>query len=215
MGYISSILAHVCTLNTQLTYRPVLLSISKVSLPFSACLGRRWTYRHRPAQLQRLAHEQLRALAHHHPARRLHSQGPRNFEHVVKREGTSRVSGAEQLGLRCKWELAAEVACPENAERLWVDKALPAQTIATSHLRLRHPLDDASHCRHTPPPDTEYTVANMSDNKNGNSEDPDELVTKPFKFVTGEFSLPLPDPIANHTHSRYVTSQLRITLRQS
>jgi len=37
-----------------------------------------------------------------------------------------------------------------------------------------------SHCRHTTPLHSTATTAIMSDNENG-----DEMVTKPFKFVTG------------------------------
>lgn len=39
------------------------------------------TYRDRAAQLQRLAHEELRAPAHRHEAGRPHRHGPRDFEH--------------------------------------------------------------------------------------------------------------------------------------
>jgi hypothetical protein len=43
-----------------------------------------------------------------------------------------------------------------------------------------------SHCRTTTTQHTRYTAATMSDNENGN-DNGEEMVTKPFKFVTGEF----------------------------
>ncbi|KAH9864945.1 hypothetical protein IAQ61_008890 [Plenodomus lingam] len=93
------------------------------------------TYRHRAAHLQRLAHEELGALAHHHHARGPHGHGPGNFEHVVV---CSRVVHGmeERRGIR-EWRVErtvqfvvvssqdrsqelgklAGVACPENAEQ--------------------------------------------------------------------------------------------------
>lgn len=91
--------------------------------------------RHRAAHLQRLAHEELGALAHHHHARGPHGHGPGNFEHVVV---CSRVVHGmeERRGIR-EWRVErtvqfvvvssqdrsqelgklAGVACPENAEQ--------------------------------------------------------------------------------------------------
>jgi hypothetical protein len=42
-----------------------------------------------------------------------------------------------------------------------------------------------SHCPHTHPEHAAHPTANMSDNEN-NDNGGDEMVTKPFKFVTGK-----------------------------
>lgn len=85
-------------------------------------------------------------------------------------------AGAEALG-----------AVPEEAEALIgcvVDKA--AERAAASPTSLRHQLSTTCHCRHNNTANTRYTTAVMSDNGNDEGGDPSEMVTKPFKFVTGE-----------------------------
>jgi len=200
------------------------------------------TYGHRPTHLQRLPHEELRALAHGHDARglhsqhasRLHRQGPGSFEHVCG------------VGCGCNWsgELAsksgswvgdegwccfrgfrhrhadAERACGTLESRktpseLCVDNALRVERSnrrATSPLHFRHHHQAPTppcHCRNTTTVPTPQTIATMSDNENG--ENGDELVTKPFKFVTGELFPLLRKPlecIANTSPcSWYATSK--------
>jgi hypothetical protein len=64
---------------------------------------------------------------------------------------------------------------------------LPSRQFRSAHLNLTFvttwTTTTTCHCHHTTPT-TPQTTANMSDNENG--ENGDELVTKPFKFVTGE-----------------------------
>jgi hypothetical protein len=83
-------------------------------------------------------------------------------------------------------ELAALVR-PENAERIVCGQCVAGRTIATSQLDTRHHFDHHRHQPlppHPPPLHFHSNTAIMSDNENG--ENGDELVTKPFKFVTGE-----------------------------
>lgn len=104
----------------------------------------RTTYRNRTAHLQCLAHEELRALAHHHGAGGLHSHGPRNLEHgggirlVAKNGECSSESGCWWFRHTNAGE-AHGAACPENAERIvWWTKRNWGQPIATSRLAFRH-----------------------------------------------------------------------------
>lgn len=100
------------------------------------------------------------------------------------RRGWGIDNGCFVTGTQMLRELAALVR-PENAERIVCGQCVSGRTIATSQLHFRHHFDDhtkPSHCRHPPPRQTSTTpIATMSDSENG-----DELVTKPFKFVTGE-----------------------------
>jgi hypothetical protein len=62
-----------------------------------------------------------------------------------------------------------------------VDKALGSFDAHPHNFTSVTTTSTTSHCRTTTPRTTRHPTAIMSDNENG-----DELVTKPFKFVTGE-----------------------------
>jgi hypothetical protein len=163
----------------------------------------RGTYGHRAADAQRLPHEQLRAGphehllggAHHHHARGLHSQDSGGFEHgggfPAKGGGVERLSGVVNWAFRHRnvGEAGARPlpGGPEKAESLIGCGGQCAERGQTIRLRsptsLRHdclPPAIAAHPEHTPD-----APANMSDNEN-NDAGGDEMVTKPFKFVTGK-----------------------------
>ncbi len=74
-------------------------------------------------------------------------------------------------------------AWPENAERLGGGGMAHALATSNPHFRHHSPFTPAIAATPTPPHPRKSTAA-MSDNEN--SDNGDELVTKPFKFVTGK-----------------------------
>jgi hypothetical protein len=161
--------------------------------------GKPGAYGDGAAHLQCLTHEELGArahrhtgrLAHHHHGRRAHGHSTGCFEHggrwwrsgecrgvVVLDVQFSAVTGASRLRRSL---VKSEVACPAFAESLIGCVPVSAQS---AH---RHPhnfTDDltsaTSNCRRTTNLHSPKPTAIMSDNENG-----EEMVTKPFKFVTG------------------------------
>lgn len=153
-------------------------------------------YGDRAAHLQCLPHKQLRALTHHHGARGAHGHGSGDFEHggyavamVEWRVGVaSSSSWVEALSLERFSSSSAHVGgCWAGNRRIanWL-----CGVKAQSDHRHPHNFTDAlsfcpSHCRRPNPLHFTAPPAIMSDNENG-----DELVTKPFKFVTGKLPRP-------------------------
>jgi hypothetical protein len=76
---------------------------------------------------------------------------------------------------------------PEKAASLIGCGGQCAERAAAAHRQpyFRHNLNPPAHCRHTPTAHPRELAAIMSDNDNGN-DNGEEMVTKPFKFVTGE-----------------------------
>ncbi len=88
--------------------------------------------------------------------------------------GASKTSGARQVG-GCSPAIAESlIGCVESKR---------SQPIANPHNFTDDLTSTPSHCRHPTPLHSTKPPAIMSDNENG-----DELVTKPFKFVTGMWS---------------------------
>ncbi len=97
----------------------------------------------------------------------------------------------------------SEVECPAFAASLiGCVESMRSQPIAHPHNFTDDLTSPTSHCRHTAPLHSAATTAItaiMSDNENG-----DDMVTKPFKFVTG--MLPRPARTASLTHTDKLTS---------
>jgi hypothetical protein len=78
-------------------------------------------------------------------------------------------------------------AAPGKAESLigpWVDNAPSGSGCETIANFTSVTTAHSSHCRHTTTAHPRAPAANMSDNEN--NDNGEEMVTKPFKFVTGE-----------------------------
>ena len=179
---------------SQLAYHPAPASIGVVSVCSASVCGSIKAYGHRTAQLQCLAHKELGALthrhpgslAHHHHGRRAHGQGTSSFEHGEWWRGEWRV--VVSLDVRAvpsqephAWSSSSRRLQPGNRR---VANWLCGVKAQSAH---RHPhifTDDftstTSHSRRTTPLHSTKPTAIMSDNENG-----EEMVTKPFKFVTG------------------------------
>jgi hypothetical protein len=100
---------------------------------------------------------------------------------------------SSQLKCRVESRRIAVALASSQAHRRWERAefpgvAKPPVPISSPQPHFRHHLDDDDDLPLPPhhPGTTPQTTANMSDNENG--ENGDELVTKPFKFVTGELS---------------------------
>jgi hypothetical protein len=181
-------------------YRRAPPSVRFISNKFVVPIFRE-TYWHRVAHAHCLPHEELRALAHGHHARglhrqhasRLHRKGPGSFEH----NGGIRVFaiGVESRELAYSCRRASIVTGTQTGargtSRLCQFGSAHSPSLPSPQRRRRRPPAIA---RRTTPETTRQTTANMSDNDNG--ENGDELVTKPFKFVTGRF------PATPHTQNR-------------
>ena len=170
----------------------LLLLLTPLAYVLRECGEAERAYGDRTAHLQCLAHKELGAcahrhaggLAHHHHGRRAHGHGTGGFEHdgggVESGESWCCwiACGAVTGASRSSSLVRSEVASPAFAESLiGCVESKRSQPIANF-------TDDktsaTSNCRHTTSLHSTATTAIMSDNENG-----DEMVTKPFKFVTG------------------------------
>lgn len=179
---------------SQLAYRPAPASIDTISIRSASVWGSVEAYGDGTAQLQCLAHKELgalthrhaRSLAHHHHGRRAHGHSTGSLEHGGRWSGEWRVVvllvvqvvPSQELLRR---ELVKVGGCMPGNRR--VANWLCGVKAQSAH---RHPhnftdlTSTTSNCRHTTPLHSPKPPAIMSDNENG-----DEMVTKPFKFVTG------------------------------